>query len=262
MSQYWRRGAANSGAGVTASTSVAVGWFSNLYSPDIGYRPPAGPGLTLWTSRKTSPQRFPPVPVTSSRVCNVYTPTGFEKYASTYNVGDYRIHFVVWDTSGTVAYDSVRPLAYQDAKVFLLCFRVSDPDSLDNAVNKWYPEIRQHCDNTPVILCGCQNDLRNDIETISSLAKQRRMPVTSEQALAVSRQVGATTYVETSAKTASKAVRDAFEVAALAALGKLNKNHSVLQRQKAYSQHNGGRSKSKLDLKAELKDRAKSCSIM
>ena len=38
--------------------------------------------------------------------------------------------------SGTGAYDNVRPLAYQDAKVFLLCFRVSDPDSLDNAVSK------------------------------------------------------------------------------------------------------------------------------
>lgn len=46
---------------------------------------------------------------------------------------------------------------------------------------QWYPEIRQHCDNTPVILCGCQNDLRNDIETISALAKQHKIPVTSEQ---------------------------------------------------------------------------------
>ena len=42
------------------------------------------------------------------------------------------------------------------------------------------------------------------------------------QAVTVSRQVGAMTYVETSAKTSSKAVKDAFEVAALAALGKLN----------------------------------------
>ncbi|PSN51753.1 Rho-related GTP-binding protein RhoE [Blattella germanica] len=187
----------------------------------------------------------------------VYTPTGFEKYTCTYTVGDYRIHFVVWDTSGTGAYDTVRPLAYQDAKVFLLCFRVSDPDSLENAVSKWHPEIRAHCEATPVILCGCQSDLRNDIETISSLAKQRRIPVTSEQAVSISRQVGATTYVETSAKTSSKAVKDAFEVAALAALGKLNKNHSVLQRQRAYTQQ-----KSKLDLKAELKGRAKSCNLM
>lgn len=43
------------------------------------------------------------------------------------------------------------------------------------------------------------------------------------KALAVARQLGATTYVETSARASSKGVKDAFEVAALAALGKLNK---------------------------------------
>lgn len=37
---------------------------------------------------------------------------------------------------GTQAYDTVRPLAYQDAGVFLLCFTVSDPTSLQNAVTK------------------------------------------------------------------------------------------------------------------------------
>ncbi|XP_049849477.1 ras-like GTP-binding protein Rho1 [Schistocerca gregaria] len=194
----------------------------------------------------------------SDKFVEVYTPTGFEKYASTYNVADYRIRFAVWDTSGSAAYDTVRPLAYQDAKVFLLCFRVSDPDSLDNAVNKWYPEIRQHCDNTPVILCGCQSDLRNDIETISALAKLHHAPVSSEQAVSVSRTICATTYVETSAKASAKAVRDAFEVAALAALGKLNKHHALLLQQRG----RGYPCKSKLDLKAELKGRAKSCSIM
>lgn len=39
----------------------------------------------------------------------------------------------------------------------------------------------------------------------------------------MARQLGATTYVETSARASSKGVKDAFEVAALAALGKLNK---------------------------------------
>ncbi|XP_075211070.1 rho-related GTP-binding protein RhoN-like [Lycorma delicatula] len=198
----------------------------------------------------------------SDKFSEVYTPTGFEKYAMTYSVGDYRTNFSIWDTSGAVAYDSVRPLAYQDVRVFLLCFRVSDPVSLDNAVSKWYPEIRQHCDNTPVILCGCQSDLRNNIDIISNLAKNQLIPVTSEQAVAVSRQIGATTYVETSAKTSIKAVRDAFEVAALASVGKLNKNHVLQQRQKGFQSGAATRSKSKLDLKAELKDRAKSCAIM
>jgi len=32
------------------------------------------------------------------------------------------------------------------------------------------PEIRQHRNNAPVILCGCQNDLRSDSQVISSLS--------------------------------------------------------------------------------------------
>lgn len=30
----------------------------------------------------------------------------------------------------------MRPLAYQDANVFLLCFNIGDPESLDGAINK------------------------------------------------------------------------------------------------------------------------------
>lgn len=49
------------------------------------------------------------------------------------------------------------------------------------------------------------------------------------QALSVARQLGATTYVETSSRASGKGVRDAFEVAALAALGKLNKQQAKQQ---------------------------------
>ncbi|KAH9634261.1 hypothetical protein HF086_011521 [Spodoptera exigua] len=75
------------------------------------------------------------------------------------------------------------------------------------------------------------------------------------KALSVARQLGAMTYVETSARASTKGVKDAFEVAALAALGKLNKQQMKQQKQV-------GRSKSKRDLKAELKGRAKSCCVM
>jgi len=68
-------------------------------------------------------------------------------------------------------------------RLVYLCKVFCVPYKLCIALLQWHPEIRTHCDTTPVILCGCQNDLRNDIETISSLAKQRRIPVTSEQVM-------------------------------------------------------------------------------
>ena len=84
---------------------------------------------------------------------------------------------------GSSAYDSVRSLSYAEADVFLVCYKVSDPSTLYNVKNKWMPEIRQYRSNAPVILCGCQSDLRNDSEVISSLGKRGRAPVTPEQAL-------------------------------------------------------------------------------
>lgn len=62
--------------------------------------------------------------------------------------------------AGSPAYDSVRPLSYQEADVFLLCYKISDPISLYNVKNKWIRELRQHRPDVPVILCGCQSDLR------------------------------------------------------------------------------------------------------
>ncbi|XP_022254435.1 rho-related GTP-binding protein RhoN-like isoform X2 [Limulus polyphemus] len=168
-----------------------------------------------------------------------------------YKVGDCSINYTVWDTSGASAYGTVRPLAYKDASVFLLCFSIVDPESLNNTAARWHPEIRQHCAEVPVILCGCQCDLRNDLDTVTSLAKDKLQPVTSEQALVVSRQIGATTYVETTSRQTGRSSCEAFEVAALAALGKLNKNHSNIPRQNC-----------KVDVKEEIRDRGKTCIVM
>ena len=66
---------------------------------------------------------------------------------------------------GSPAYDSVRPLSYQEADVFLLCYKISDPISLYNVKNKWIRELRQHRPDVPVILCGCQSDLRQVVLT-------------------------------------------------------------------------------------------------
>ncbi|CAL1288308.1 unnamed protein product [Larinioides sclopetarius] len=196
----------------------------------------------------------------SDSYTQVYTPTGFERYTATYCVGGYRIHFTLWDTSGTSAYDTVRPLSYKDASVFLLCFTIGSPDSLDNTINKWFPEIRQHSQNIPIILCGCQSDLRNDAETMCALAKLKKVPVTAEQALGVSRQIHATTYVETSSRSCPRSSREAFEISALAALGKLNKNHIL--RTPLSTMGSRGKYKNKDVLKEDLRDRTRNCILM
>ena len=135
--------------------------------------------------------------------------------------------------AGSSAYDSVRSLSYAEADVFLVCYKISDPSTLYNVKNKWMPEIRKHRSNAPVILCGCQSDLRRDPEIIAGLSKRGRAPVSSEQALAICCDVGASNYVETSACT-NEDVLEAFEVGALACMKnyKYNTSHSHHSEQK------------------------------
>ena len=42
----------------------------------------------------------------------------------------------MFDTAGQEEYDRLRPLAYPETDVFLVCFSVTLPDSLDNAKYK------------------------------------------------------------------------------------------------------------------------------
>ncbi|KAK8778447.1 hypothetical protein V5799_020217 [Amblyomma americanum] len=112
--------------------------------------------------------------------------------------------------TGSTAYDTVRPLSYQDASVVLLCFNVGAPESLHNVIHKWQPEVRQHCPGASLLLIGCQSDAR---------MSQRGGCVSAEDALAWASRLGAVAYVETSARAAPRSVRDAWKAAARAALG-------------------------------------------
>ena len=42
----------------------------------------------------------------------------------------------LWDTAGQEDYDRVRPLAYPEANVIMMCFSIDNPDSLDNVHEK------------------------------------------------------------------------------------------------------------------------------
>lgn len=62
----------------------------------------------------------------------VYVPTIFESYVVDVSMYGFEFEIGLWDTAGQEDYDRVRPLAYPDANVIMLCFSVDNPDSLDN----------------------------------------------------------------------------------------------------------------------------------
>lgn len=198
-----------------------------------------------------------------------YVPTGFEKYSTKTKLGDYTVEYSIWDTSGSGSYDTVRPLAYQDAQVFILCFSVVDPDSLELTIGKWLPEVRSHCPSTPIILCGCKADVRLNAEDTLYM---NQAAISRDQAALACQHIGAVAYVETCSRFSNPAVPEVFEIAAEAALGisatSLQTTKAAPKKRKMYSVTPAPVCKSnsapaaKPHIKSEIRKSAKNCSVM
>lgn len=85
------------------------------------------------------------------------------------------VHIIIIP-AGQEDYDRLRPLSYPQTDVFLVCFSVArwiiwrkngttvknklkylfyfSPSSFENVTSKWYPEIKHHCPDAPMILVG------------------------------------------------------------------------------------------------------------
>ena len=123
-----------------------------------------------------------------------------------------RLH--VCCVAGHQGQNTAREIAYREADVILLCYKVTDIASLFSAVHHWVPDLRARAPVTPIVLVGLCADLRGDRAALHSLAKLGRAPVSSEQARSFSQQVEAVSYVETSAKLSSKGPEAIFQLAA------------------------------------------------
>uniref|UniRef100_A0A8C5XMY5 Rho-related GTP-binding protein RhoC n=1 Tax=Microcebus murinus TaxID=30608 RepID=A0A8C5XMY5_MICMU len=126
----------------------------------------------------------------------VYMLTMFENYVADIQVDGKQVELVLWDTAGQEDYDRLRPLSYPDTDVILMCFSIDSPDSLENILEKWIPEVKHFCPNVPIILVGNKKDLRNDEHTRQELAKIKQEPVKPEEGRDMANRIGAFGYMD------------------------------------------------------------------
>ncbi|CAM5149198.1 unnamed protein product [Natator depressus] len=153
----------------------------------------------------------------------VYVPTVFEKYSASFQIDLHRLATNLWDTAGQEDYNRLRPLSYTGAHVILMCFDVTTPNSFDNILTKWYPEVNHFCKGIPIVLVGCKTDLRKDKVLLRQLHEDQLEPITYHKAEAMAREVHAVTYLECSAKYQEN-ITDIFMEASSAALSTMRKS--------------------------------------
>lgn len=85
-----------------------------------------------------------------------YVPTVMDNYSANVCVDNQNINLQLWDTSGQEEYPKL-PYRIQ-TDVFVLTFSLVKPKTLENVLNVWIPEVREHCPNTPYVLCGMEFD--------------------------------------------------------------------------------------------------------
>ncbi|KAF6760208.1 P-loop containing nucleoside triphosphate hydrolase protein [Ephemerocybe angulata] len=138
----------------------------------------------------------------------------------------YVVKLCVYDTAGQEDYPRLRPMAYANAHVILICFAVDDPESLANVLDKWAKETAAERPKLPVLLVGCKGDRRarrrhsprfpfrskGRDSSSPELADQIRTML-PPQATTVAKEINARAYLECSAMTGD-GVPDVFRLAA------------------------------------------------
>ena len=73
----------------------------------------------------------------------------------------------------------MRPLSYDHTDVFFICFSMIDPKSFNHALNKWLPEVHDHCPHALKVFIGTKTDMYREEQELTKLNKMnvRRRPI-------------------------------------------------------------------------------------
>lgn len=127
-----------------------------------------------------------------------YVPTVFDNYICEMVHGKRIVDLALWDTAGQEDYDRLRPLSYPDSDVVILCYSIDDRRSFEEIKTKWSPEVEHFCEGIPKILVALKSDLRI---VVTGKPEEKAKYVSTEEGLQMAEAIGASRYVECSAKT-------------------------------------------------------------
>jgi small GTP-binding protein len=133
-----------------------------------------------------------------------YIPTVWDTFRKNLTVDDASINLDLWDTSSQEDYvNSLLHLSFPGTDLFLICFCLVRPSSLENVRERWIPILKRHCPTLPYILVGLQSDVREAYLSEGSESRQTSWmnPISTSAGKEMQRQIGAQFYGECSSMT-------------------------------------------------------------
>ena len=112
-------------------------------------------------------------------------------------VNNNNARLLCWDSAGQSQFACIRQVFYRGMKGFIIVFDISMRTSFE-AVRSWYDELRNTAPDVPFVLVGNKIDL------------DAFRQISQEEARALATELGAVSYIETSAQTGVE-VRTPFE---------------------------------------------------
>uniref|UniRef100_A0A7S2CL62 Uncharacterized protein n=1 Tax=Haptolina brevifila TaxID=156173 RepID=A0A7S2CL62_9EUKA len=119
-----------------------------------------------------------------------YEPTIFDNYTVCVALGDRQLSLCIWDTAGQEDYDRLRVLSYLNTDCVLVCYSLVRPESWENVVCKWLPEVRQHCKDAKIVLVGLKCDLCDTLKAKEKLFLEGKLMVNEEAVNAIACRLG------------------------------------------------------------------------
>ncbi|XP_050749020.1 ras-like GTP-binding protein RHO [Gymnogyps californianus] len=148
-----------------------------------------------------------------------YEPTLLDTYTTDTEVDGKEMKLILFDVAGKneVSYRNLRSVFYKDTDVILMCFSVDRPNSQQNILDFWVPEIEVFCPTVPIILVATKIELRDDEGIKKKPTTPGNKPINTTEGKALAASIGAYAYLECSAKT-KEGVDTALEIISQCAL--------------------------------------------
>ncbi|GAP90561.2 putative GTP-binding protein rhoA [Rosellinia necatrix] len=148
-----------------------------------------------------------------------YTPTQYELFNKVVAVNDQDTDIELWDTSGDAALEQLSRLNYLAWDAVFLCFSIDSIRSFNHARTKWITQIRRYTGGAPLFFVGTKTDRRVGAGLWSPLYPNLETRITATEGSMTATALGATRYVECSAKT-GQGIHGVFEEGVRAVFGR------------------------------------------